>query len=136
DSLAWLVDQLAARLPTEKSSEGAARAARLTRTSLPALPAYLYGQGELARVDVVGAAKDFERALDADSTFALAALGLRMASSWYVDGALQQRGLEIAWREKARLSKRDQLSLVAVAGRRYPAAPTAQELLQARERYL
>jgi serine/threonine-protein kinase len=135
DSLAWLVDRLAARLLTETSSEGAARTASLTSTSLPALRAYLDGQAKMRRVDVVGAAKDFERALDADSTFALAALGLRMASSWYGDATLQQRGLEIAWRERARLSQRDQMSLVAVAGPRFPEAPTAQELLEARERY-
>jgi serine/threonine-protein kinase len=136
DSLAWLVDRLAARLLTETSTEGAGRSASLTSTSLPALRAYLDGQAKMRRVDVVGAAKDFERALDADSTFALAALGLRMASSWYGDGTLQQRGLDLAWRERARLSQRDQTLLVAVAGPRYPAAPTAQELLEARQRYL
>ena len=136
DSLAWLVDRLAARLLAETSAEGAAARASLTSTSLPALRAYLDGQAKMRRVDVMGAAKDFERALDADSTFALAALGLRMASSWYGDATLQQRGLDIAWRERARLSQRDQALLVAVAGPRYPAAPTAQELLQARERYL
>jgi serine/threonine-protein kinase len=90
----------------------------------------------MRRVDVVGAAKDFERALDADSTFALAALGLRMASSWYGDGALQQRGLDVAWRERARLSQRDQALLLAIGGPRYPEPPTAQELLIARQRYL
>ena len=136
DSLAWLVDRLAARLLAETSSEGAAARASLTSTSLPALRAYLDGQAKMRRVDVMGAAKDFERALDADSTFALAALGLRMASSWYGEATLQQRGLDIAWRERARLSQRDQALLLAVAGPRYPEAPTAQELLQARERYL
>ncbi len=136
DSLAWLVDRLAARLLAETSSEGAAARASLTSTSLPALRAYLDGQAKMRRVDVMGAAKDFERALDADSTFALAALGLRMASSWYGDATLQQRGLDIAWRERPRLSQRDQALLLAVAGPRYPEAPTAQELLQARERYL
>ena len=136
DSLAWLVDRLAARLLAETSDEGAGRSASLTSTSLPALRAYLDGQAKVRRVDVVGAAKDFERALDADSTFALAALGLRMASSWYGDATLQQRGLDIAWRERARLSQRDQALLLAVAGPRYPEAPTSQELLQARERYV
>ena len=136
DSLAWLVDRLAARLLAETSAEGAGRSASLTSTSLPALRAYLDGQSKMRRVDVVGAAKDFERALDADSTFALAALGLRMASSWYGDATLQQRGLDIAWRERARLSQRDQSLLLAVAGPRYPEPPTAQELLEARERYL
>ena len=136
DSLAWLVDRLAARLLAETSAEGAARSASLTSTSLPALRAYLDGQSRMRRVDVVGAAKDFERALDDDSTFALAALGLRMASSWYGDATLQQRGLDIAWRERARLSQRDQALLLAVAGPRYPEPPTAQELLAARERYL
>ena len=136
DSLAWLVDRLAARLLAETSAEGAGRSASLTSTSLPALRAYLDGQAKVRRVDVVGAAKDFERALEADSTFALAALGLRMASSWYGDATLQQRGLDIAWRERARLSQRDQTLLVAIGGPRYPEPPTAQELLQARERYL
>jgi len=88
------------------------------------------------RGEVLGAAKDFERALDADSTFALAALGLRMASSWYGEPTLQQRGLDVAWRERARLSQRDQALLLAIAGPRYPEPPSAQELLTARERYL
>ena len=136
DSLAWLVDRLAARLLAETSPEGASRSASLTSTSLPALRAYLDGQAKMRRVDVVGAAKDFERALEADSTFALAALGLRMASSWYGDPTLQQRGLEIAWRERARLSQRDQALLVAIGGPRYPTPATTQELLAARERYL
>jgi len=136
DSLAWLVDRLASRLLAETSAEGASRSANLTSTSLPALRAYLDGQTKMRRVDVFGAAKDFERALDADSTFALAALGLRMASSWYGDGTLQQRGLDIAWRERARLSQRDQALLLAIGGPRYPEAPTARELLEARERYL
>jgi eukaryotic-like serine/threonine-protein kinase len=136
DSLAWLVDRLAARLLAETSTEGAARAASLTSTSLPALRAYLDGQAKVRRADVVGAAKDFERALQADSTFALAALGLRMASSWYGDGTLGQRGLDIAWRERSRLAQRDQMLLDAIAGPRYPEPPTTYELLQARERYL
>jgi serine/threonine-protein kinase len=135
DSLAWLVDRLAAQLLAETSAEGAGRSS-LTSTSLPALRAYLDGQSKLRRVDVVGAAKDVERALAADSTFALAALGLRMASSWYGDATLQQRGLDLAWRERARLSQRDQSLLLAIAGPRYPEPPTAQELLTARERYL
>jgi serine/threonine-protein kinase len=136
DSLAWLVDRLAAKLLAETSAEGASRSASLTSTSLPALRAYLDGQAKLRRVDVMGAAKDFERALDADTTFALAALGLRMASSWYGDPTLQERGLQVAWRERARLSQRDQALLVAVGGPRYPAPPTTRELLAARERYL
>jgi serine/threonine-protein kinase len=59
-----------------------------------------------------------------------------MASSWYGDPTLQERGLQIAWRERSRLGQRDQALLAAVGGPRYPAAPTMQELLTARERYL
>jgi serine/threonine-protein kinase len=59
-----------------------------------------------------------------------------MASSWYGDATLGQRGLEIAWRERARLPQRDQMLLEAVAGPRYPEPPTAYELLEARERYV
>ena len=63
DSLAWLVDRLAARLLAETSAK-APSGHKPNKTSLPALRAYLDGQAKMRRVDVVGAAKDFERALE------------------------------------------------------------------------
>src|SRR5688500_7039904 len=136
DSLASLVDRVAAQLLTQTSGESPARLSTLSGTSLPALRAYLDGQARLRRGEAQNAAKDFERALKEDSTFALAGLGLRMATSWYGDGDLGNRGLQIALREKARLSQRDQMLLEAVAGPRYPDHSTHAEVYQARERFL
>ena len=136
DSLATLVDRLAVQLLTQISGEAPARLSTLSGTSLPALRAYLDGQARLRRGEAPNAAKDFERALKEDSTFALAGLGLRMATSWYGDGNLGDRGLQVALREKARLSHRDQALLEAVAGPRYPEPATHRELYQAREKFL
>ena len=121
---------------TQTSGEAAARLTTLTTTSLPALRAYLDGQSRLRRGDALNAAKDFDRAVKADSTFALAGLGLRMATSWYGDQELGNRGLQLALKEKARLSLRDQALLTALAGPRYPDVSTNTELLNAREQYL
>lgn len=136
DSLSSLVNQIATQLLTQTSGEAAARMTNLSSTSLPTLRAYLDGQGRLRRGDAVGAAKDFDRALREDSTFALAGLGLRLATGWYGDQPLGNRGIEIAMREKARLSPRDQSLLVALAGPNYPAVSSNLELYKARERYL
>jgi serine/threonine-protein kinase len=136
DSLASLVNQIATQLLTQTSGEAAARMTNLSSTSLPALRAYLDGQARLRRGDAVNAAKDFDRALKEDSTFALAGLGLRLATGWYGDQPLGNRGIEIAMREKARLSPRDQSLLVALAGPNYPAPSSNLDLFKARERYL
>jgi serine/threonine-protein kinase len=136
DSLASLINQIATQLLTQTSGEASTRIANLSSTSLPALRAYLDGQARLRRGDAVNAAKDFDRALKEDSTFALAGLGLRMATGWYGDQPLGNRGLEIAWRERARLSQRDQAFLTAVAGPRYPAPSSNVEMYKAREQYL
>src|SRR5688572_21311269 len=136
DSLAGLVDRIAVQLLTRISGEAPARLSTLSGTSLPALRAYLDGQARLRRGEAQAAAKDFERALQEDSTFALAGLGLRMATSWYGDGNLGYRGLQVALREKARLSHRDQALLEAVAGPRYPEPPGYRELYEAREKFL
>ena len=137
DSLAWLVDRLTVQLLAELSpGDERQRTASLTSTSLPALRAYLDGQAKLRRGDVVAATKDFDRALDHDSTFALAGLGLRLATAWYNDQALTDRGTRIAWRERERLSPRDRALLTAVVGPRYPAESSTRELYDARIRYL
>ena len=136
DSLASLVNQISTQLMTQTSGEAQARLTNLTSTSLPALRAYLDGQARLRRGDARNAAIDFDRALKEDSTFALAGLGLRLATGWYGDPALGNRGLAIAWRERAKLSPRDQSLLVALAGPRYPARSSDVEVYKAREQYL
>jgi serine/threonine-protein kinase len=136
DSLAGLVDQLAARLLTAVSGEPDPQLAALGGTSLPALRAYLDGQAKLRDADAAGAVEDFGRALAVDSTFALAGLGLRLAASWNGDNQQSERGVRLAWLGRDRLSGRERTLLEAVAGPRYPAPSSTAEQFAARERYL
>ena len=136
DSLSALVNQISTQLMTRTSGEAAGRMTNLSSTSLPALRAYLDGQARLRRGDARNAAIDFDRALKEDSTFALAGLGLRLATGWYGDPVLGNRGIAIAWKERARLSPRDQSLLAALAGPRYPARSSDGEVYKAREQYL
>jgi serine/threonine-protein kinase len=135
DSIAYIVDRLAARLLASTSSEGEQRVAQLSAISLPALRAYLDGQAKLRRGEAAAAAEDFTRALDADSTFALAGLGLHMATSWYGDAQLGARGVQVAWRERRKLSARDQAMLQAIVGPRYPDTSSTREIQEARETF-
>ena len=135
DSLAQLVDQVAARLLATVSGEGEERLGKLTSTSLPALRAYLDGNAKLRRGQAVLAATDFGRALDHDSTFALAGLGLRIAASWYGDNPASERGLRAAFMNRDRLSPRDRSMLDALTGPRYPRPSSSVEQFEARRRY-
>jgi eukaryotic-like serine/threonine-protein kinase len=135
DSLAQLVDQVAARLLTTVSGEGDERLPKLTSTSLPALRAYLDGKAKLRRGQAQQAIQDFSRSLDHDSTFALAGLGLRIAASWYTDNPASERGLRIAFRERERLSPRDRALLEALTGPKYPAPSSTVEQFESRRRY-
>lgn len=116
DSLSVLIDQLAAQLLARQAGLVEARVATLTSTSLPALRAYLGGQAAYRRGEYVAAVKHFHDALDLDSTFALANLGLVSAEAW-VSGA---SGLEVAWNNRARLNWRDRALLAAFLGPQYP----------------
>jgi serine/threonine-protein kinase len=136
DSLAQLVDQMAAKILTTASGETDQPLAMLTSSSLPALRAYLDGKARLRQGEAVQAARNFTKALDIDSTFALAGLGLRIATSWYGDNTLGDRGLRIAYQSRDRLSPRDHALLEALAGTHYPTAPTTAEQFEARKRYL
>ena len=136
DSLSSLVNQISTQLMTKTSGEAAGRLTNLSNTSLPALRAYLDGQARLRRGDARNAAIDFDRALKEDSTFALAGLGLRLATGWYGDPVLGNRGIATAWKERERLSPRDQALLVALAGPKYPARSSDMEVFKAREHYL
>ena len=116
DSLPALIDRLAAALLARQAGEVEARVATLTSTSLPALRAYLGGQAAYRRGEYGPAVKHFHDALDLDSTFALANLGLASAETWVSGGA----GLTVAWTNRARLTWRDRALLAALVGPQYP----------------
>ncbi|HUP88376.1 MAG TPA: hypothetical protein VM100_03460, partial [Longimicrobiales bacterium] len=122
DSLPAKIDALAATLLSMDAGEPRDRMAALTTTSLPALRSFLVGVDAARRSEHVDAMKGFLGALDADSTFALAALGAIEEQGWGAPmppGGLK-RAKDIAWRERARLSDLDKLELYGYIGDTYP----------------
>ncbi len=132
DSLATLIDRLVAQLLLV----GAGESERVTTisASLPALRAYPEGQGAHRQGRYEQAITSYKRALEVDSTFALAALGLAAASQWGAPNSDFDGGARLAWAARERLSQRDRTLLEAETGPNYPKPPSQAELLAARER--
>jgi serine/threonine-protein kinase len=128
DSLQVLVDQLAAQLLAGEAGAPESRLAVLT--SLPVLRAYLEGRTAFRRGRWEEARRYFADAVQADSTFAPAALGLRSASRW-LNGVDAPRAQRLAWAFRDRLSTFDRAFLVAELGPRHPAPYTAPERIAA-----
>src|SRR4051794_35410251 len=128
DSLPQLVDRLIAQLVTEEAGTSHALAGLVNRP-LPALQLYLEGQAAYRRADYADAVVRFEKALDLDSTFALAGLRLASAAGWTTAPGAGRRGLERAWSSRDRLSPADQALLNAEAGPSHPAISPLSEHL-------
>ena len=112
DSLFSLVDQLMSGLIAGSVREPGARLAELTSTSLPAVRAYLDGRAALRSGALERAREKFTDALELDSTFALAALGMASSGVWSQQAgqsAALRRGLLTGYALRDRLSRRDQL---------------------------
>ena len=112
DSLPYLVDRLASQLLALDAGLQSQRLASLTSASLPAVRAYLAGRAAARDWKWPLAIEQFDRALEHDSAFALAGIGLASASNM-LDGSQFQRGTRIALRDKDRLSWRDRALLEA-----------------------
>jgi tetratricopeptide (TPR) repeat protein len=123
DSLSMLVDRLAASLLSLSAGEAEQRLSSLTSTSLPSLQAYLDGRSAYRRSRFDEAIGHFKRAVEQDSAFTLAWLGLQSAASWQSAPELQEARAQ-AWRGRERLSPRDRALLMAYAGARYPLEPS------------
>ena len=134
DSLPQLLDRLVAKLLARSAGEGE-RLPVLASTPLPALRAYLAGQAAFRRGRYNDAVREYSRALDVDSSFTLAALGLVDATGWVGGSHARQRGARIAWRGKDALSERDQARLMALVGSRYPMPTPYAEQHVANQRY-
>jgi tetratricopeptide (TPR) repeat protein len=135
DSVTRLVDRLATQLLALGAGESTERLANLTSTSLPAVRAYLNGQSLLRHGLFELAARQFELALQLDSTFALAGLGRDRATEW-TDFRELTRGSQIAWRHRERLSLKDRALLGYMLGPRFPARSNRRDILEAAEGFV
>jgi hypothetical protein len=133
DSLPRLVDRLAGQLLALEAGESEQRLGNLTSTSLPALRAYLDGQALIRRGGYRQAAQKFSLALQQDSSFALAGLGLSRAGLWFgqpSDGP----GSVLSWKYRDKLSAADRALLDVYLGPRWPAPSGTRDGLSAAER--
>ena len=126
DTLTALVDELARRLLVKQIGDDESLAERTTR-SLPALRLYVAGSTAAGRGDYAIAFRHYNRAIELDSTFALAALKLGMAAARLGEFDVQRRALNLAWQSRAMLTQRDTVLLSAMLGPRYPAVSTVME---------
>jgi DNA-binding SARP family transcriptional activator len=133
DSLSALVDRLVTRLLAREAGAWD-RLATHTSASLPALRAFLDGQSAYRRGGYRDAVNHFKRALEIDSAFAMAALGLAQAAERIGARAEREQGLATAWAARSELTERDRVYLDALAGPRYPSASSERDQLLAWER--
>lgn len=119
DSLLTAVDLLITELLTRHAGEGD-RLAELLTESLPAVQAYLDGKRTFRLGSYEEAAKHFARAVDLDSTFALAAWGELTARGWAGFGPRYIRAVNLAFASRDRLPPRERDMLFAWFGEHYP----------------
>ena len=158
DSIDRLVDRFVVQLITRQSGVAEGSVAAVTSQSLPAIRSYLEGRAAYRRANEEKAIESFSRALDFDSTFALAALDLTVATgkmlrsqSCRSNGCrvfsivpgltssirsddLFRRAVQLAWAYRFKLGKRDRPLLDALRGNRYPQETSARETLAGLER--
>jgi DNA-binding SARP family transcriptional activator len=113
DSLGVLVDRLAVGVLARALGEGETRTMGLASVPLPAVQAYLAGREAYLHGRFAEAVNAYGRALDRDSTFALAGFGLALAGGWAGQDAAKFRGLRAAWAHQGRLGARDRAFLHA-----------------------
>jgi serine/threonine-protein kinase len=152
DSVYALVDKLSidvlrTLLRGEKGELSKINLAQVTTASLPALKAYLEGEVLFRRSDYNGSIAPYQRAVEIDSTFALALYRLSAAYGWSenIRSDLANEAIERAARFAGRLPDREQslvrgelalqrgtldgLEILRQAVRKYPDDPEAWYLL-------
>jgi DNA-binding SARP family transcriptional activator len=133
-----LVDRLVAQLLVRHAGEEEHRVAYLTSASPAALRTFLHGRAAHRRGSYEEALRLYGRALDLDSTFALAGLGVTQVAGW-VGGSRPQaaRASRVVSQNLDRLSERDRVGLLGRVAPRDPARlPSVVERLEAVEEAL
>jgi class 3 adenylate cyclase/tetratricopeptide (TPR) repeat protein len=151
DSVFALVDRLSIEIlraiGADPAAAGSISLARATTTSLPALKAFMEGEVLYRRGDFEAAVPAYERAVEADSTFALALFRLSTSYGWAesITSELATGAIERAARFAERLPEREALLVqtelalqrgtldgfesAQLATRRYPDDPEAWYML-------
>jgi DNA-binding SARP family transcriptional activator/TolB-like protein len=155
DSLPSVLDGFVRQLLGRRSGIPERTLASLTTVSTPALRAYLDGRAEHRRAHHVEAIDDFARALDIDSTFALAGLDLAVATHKLLrravctaagcdfagltgisnttplpEDARFSEAIRLASQAREKLGARDRPLLDALRGRNYPNPAKSRQLLE------
>jgi tetratricopeptide (TPR) repeat protein len=154
DSVNALLDRFVGQLLARQSGVPEPSLAAVTSQSLPAIRAYLAGRAAYRRADEDLAIERFTRALDIDSTFALAALDLAVATGKLLRARLCaddtcrvfsivpglvllservddqfDRAVRLAWDSRSRLGRRDRPLLDAYRGANFPRESSARETM-------
>jgi len=113
-----LLGQLVGQLLTLASGMTVEESRGVLTTSLPALRAYLSGQAEYRRGAFPEAVNRFTEALQADSNFALAGLGLVSANGWAgtATGEMFDLATRAAWNNREALGPKDRAVILAALG--------------------
>lgn len=135
DSLMVLLPRFVGQVLVQSAGITADVSESLTTRSMPALRAYLRGQAAYRRGRYGDAVNRYTEALESDSTFALAGVGLITANSWSGTATphIIDIGQRAAWNGRNRLSERDRALVVAVLGPGGLAPSSRRDFLRARE---
>ncbi|HEV2017641.1 MAG TPA: serine/threonine-protein kinase [Gemmatimonadaceae bacterium] len=119
DTTGALVNNLASQIIAVLLGEDVQRRAQLAKRSLTAQKFYLSGSAFYRAARNAEALSAFWQALDADSTFALAALGIAEAGgwAWFAGSERTRRGLFGTWPLRNQLSNRDRAVFDALVGK-------------------
>jgi serine/threonine protein kinase/tetratricopeptide (TPR) repeat protein len=119
DTTGALVSNLASQIAAVLLGEDVQRRAQLAKRSLTAQKFYLSGSAFYRSARNAEALSAFWQALDADSTFALAALGIAEAGgwAWFAGSERTRRGLLVTWSLRDQLSNRDRAVFDALVGK-------------------
>jgi tetratricopeptide (TPR) repeat protein len=134
DSLFVMVDRLAAQLMALGAGASQQQLSSLTTTSLDALRAYLDGVAALRRGAFSTSTTLLTRAVQLDSTFALALSALVESSGWIASSIDMDRVQRLAWQFRDRLTPKDQLILSIRLGSQFPRETPSTQGIMDRER--
>jgi DNA-binding SARP family transcriptional activator/TolB-like protein len=132
--LTALLDRFAAEILGAALGGSEERTPTFADTPLDAVRAYAVGRQAFRMGEYQRAANSLQRAIDIDSTFALAALELSRVTGWLGDEATRHTAQNLAWAHRDRLSGADLALLTAIVGPAFPKTSNGRERVAAWER--